>query len=100
MLQLTKKELSIIKDILHRTIPDRTVWAFGSRVKGTTKKTADLDLAVLGRKSLTLFQSGRLADEFEISLLPFKVDIVDWATCSPQFREIIAENKIVIQGES
>lgn len=99
MLILTDKELAIVQEILKRHIPKHTVWAFGSRVKGTTKKTADLDLAIISEKSLPLTQYSELTDAFDESSLPFKIDIVDWAEAGPEFRQIIAQNKVIIQGK-
>jgi uncharacterized protein len=96
MLVLTPEQLSIVKSILKQLTPDYTVWVFGSRAKGTTKLTADLDLAFIG-KELSLQLESQLREAFAESDLPFKVDIVDWATTSPEFRQIITESKEVIQ---
>jgi type I restriction enzyme S subunit len=41
--------------------------------------------------------SASLRDDFTESDLPFKVDVVDWATTSDSFRRIIARNKVVVQ---
>ena len=97
---LTPEELTIVREILHHRIANHTVWAFGSRVTGAARKTSDLDLAVISDEPLSLRQYGRLVDDFDLSALPFKVDIVDWASTSPEFRKIIAENKVVIQEKS
>ena len=35
-------------------MPNRKVWAFGSRATGTTKPFSDLDLAILGDQPLCL----------------------------------------------
>jgi hypothetical protein len=32
-------------------------------------------------------------------MLPFKVDIVDWASADERFREIVAQCPVVIQGK-
>lgn len=100
MLILSSQELNIVQKILQRHVPKYSVWAFGSRVKGTTKKTADLDLAVITKNGLSVAEKVGLTDDFDESSLPFKVDIVDWANTSPEFRKIIAEKKVVIQDPS
>jgi predicted nucleotidyltransferase len=82
---------------LERRVPDREVWAFGSRVKGTARKFSDLDLAIHGETPLPLSTSAALADDFDDSDLPFKVDVVDWALASPAFREIIRQDAAVLQ---
>jgi uncharacterized protein len=47
-------EWKIILNILHLIIPDRVVWAFGSRARFTIKPYSDLDLAILGNQALSL----------------------------------------------
>jgi type I restriction enzyme S subunit len=95
-LELRPGELEIVREILRRHVPNREVWAFGSRVKGTARPYSDLDLAVLGDQPLPLLVRAELAEEFSESDLPFKVDIVDWATTSERFRQIIESEYVVL----
>lgn len=88
---------AIVRDILQRHIPQCEVWAFGSRAKWTAKKYSDLDLAVFNNEPLPLSLSAALTDDFSESDLPWKVDVVDWATTSEAFRKIIEGNKVVVQ---
>ncbi|MGH8473065.1 MAG: nucleotidyltransferase family protein, partial [Gammaproteobacteria bacterium] len=88
---------AIVADILRRHVPDREVWAVGSRAKWSAKEYSDLDLAVIGEHPLSLSVSAALADDFSESDLPFKVDVVDWATTSESFRKIIERDKVVVQ---
>lgn len=60
-------------------------------------QSSDLDLAIIGDSPLPLNASAALADDFAESDLPFKVDVVDWATTSESFRTIIAQSKVVVQ---
>jgi type I restriction enzyme S subunit len=39
-----------------------------------------------------------LAEDFTESDLPFKVDLVDWATTSARFRKVIEGERIVVQA--
>lgn len=39
-----------------------------------------------------------LREDFNASDLPFKVDLVEWATTAAPFREVIARAKVVIQS--
>ena len=87
----------IVRAILRRRIPDREVWAFGSRAKCTAREFSDLDLVVIGDQPLALAVSADLAQDFEDSDLPFKVDVVDWATTKERFRKIIEEASVVVQ---
>ena len=96
-LDIRPDHLKIVQEILERIIPDREVWAFGSRVNGTAKGTSDLDLVVIAENSLDFNTLGALRDAFSESDIPYKVDVVDWATVSETFREIIRKDKVVIQ---
>lgn len=97
-LQLTADELSIVQHILQTIVPHYEVWAFGSRAKGTAKPYSDLDLAVITAEPLDLQTHADLVDAFSESDLPWKVDIVDWATTSDNFRQIILQEYLVIQA--
>ena len=87
----------IVREILRRQVPDCEVWAFGSRARKTSKPYSDLDLAVISKTPLSLQTSGALSADFADSDLPFKVDVVDWATTSSSFRTVIAQDKVVVQ---
>lgn len=87
----------IVRDILRKHVPQHEVWAFGSRVTGTTKQYSDLDLAVIADKPLPVKIRAALADDFSESDLPWRVDVVDWATTSDSFRKIIEQHKVVLQ---
>ena len=97
-LQLTADELSIVQHILQTIVPHYEVWVFGSRAKGTAKPYSDLDLAVITAEPLDLQTHADLVDAFSESDLPWKVDIVDWATTSDNFRKIILQKYLVIQA--
>lgn len=96
MLELTPQELAEVKRILLVHVPDRTVYAFGSRVRGKAKPFSDLDLAVMGETPLEFSQLSALKDAFAESNLPFRVDVIDWADTSESFRRIIEESYAVI----
>jgi type I restriction enzyme S subunit len=46
---------------------------------------------------LPLAVRAALADDFSESDLPWKVDVIDWATTSASFRRIIEGHRVVIQ---
>ena len=87
----------IVRDILQKHVPQCEVWAFGSRAKWKAKQYSDLDLAVITNAPLSLQVSGALADDFAESDLPFKVDVVDWASTSPEFQNLIAQHHVVVR---
>lgn len=93
---MTAVDLQIVQGILHAYIPNREVWAFGSRVKKTHKPFSDLDLAVMGSESLSLGEMADLSYAFSHSNLPFKVDVVDWASTESRFQNIIRSHYVVL----
>lgn len=97
-LELRPEELQMVREILQRHVPGRTVWAFGSRVQGRARRFSDLDLAVLGEQPLAAATQADLAEDFTESDLPFKVDIVDWATTPERFRQIVRGQYVELQA--
>ncbi len=96
-LDVRPDHLEMVRAILRRHVPDREVWAFGSRVAGNAKKTSDLDLCVIGDTPLAYEISARLRLDFSESDIPYPVDVVDWATASESFREVIRGDRVVVQ---
>lgn len=97
LIDVRPDHLELVLDILRRHVPDREVWAFGSRARGTARATSDLDLCILGDTPLGFKLLGRLRDAFSESNLPYKVDVVDWATTGASFRKIMEDCKVVVQ---
>ena len=90
----------IVRSILQKYVPQYAVWAFGSRAKWTAKEYSDLDLSIITDKPLSLDVSASLSDDLSESDLPWKVDIVDWASTSESFRKVIERDKVVVQEAS
>lgn len=87
----------IVRCILQKHVPQCEVWAFGSRAKGTAKPYSDLDLAIITNQALPFKTLVDLADDFSESDLPWKVDVLDWASTQERFRKIIERDKVVVQ---
>jgi type I restriction enzyme S subunit len=81
-------------------VPEHEVWGFGSRATRRAKPFSDLDLAILADHPLSLDVNAGLRNDFSESDLPWKVDVVDWATTSESFRQIIARDKVVVQDRA
>jgi type I restriction enzyme, S subunit len=96
-IDLSPAHWGLVCNILQKHVPQYEVWAFGSRAKWTAKPFSDLDLAIITHQALDWTVSAELADGFSESDLPFKVDVVDWATTSAAFRSIIEADKVVVQ---
>ena len=94
---VSDKEWRIVQDILASILPHREVWAFGSRAQFTAKPYSDLDLAVIGQQPVSLANMADLSDAFSNSDLPYKVDVVDWATTSEPFKKIVEVHHVVVR---
>lgn len=99
-IDVTPEQWKIVRDILRMHVPRWPVWAFGSRATGKAKPYSDLDLAVIKGEPMSLSEGSALAEAFSESDLPWKVDVVDWATTSPTFRRIIERHRVVLQDGS
>ena len=97
LIDISPENWQIVRDILQRYVPDREVWAFGSRAKWTAKEFSDLDITIIGDKPLSIALTADLREAFQESALPFKVDIVDWVNITPSFQQVIQAAKIQIQ---
>jgi predicted nucleotidyltransferase len=87
-----------LSSILKAHLPGRRVWAFGSRATGRrVKRFSDLDLLIDG-DSLSLREGAFLDEALDESRLPFKVDVVQIATLTPEFRTRIEPELILLQG--
>lgn len=86
---ITDKELHIVSGILQRYVPYCEVRVFGSRRDGTARTYSDLDLAIVGEGKMDEALIDTMKDAFQESDLPYRVDLLDWNTISPEFRNVI-----------
>ena len=94
-LTLTDREFTVVNAILRAHLPHNvTVHGFGSRACGRAKVWSDLDLVLEAPAPLPLSLVATLAEAFEESELPWKVDIVDRKTVSDGFGRIIDQSKV------
>jgi len=100
MIGVSKHELSIIIDIIAKYAPDCDVLVFGSRFNSTSKKYSDLDLAFVGDGKLGMNRRLQLENAFAESDLPYRVDVLDYNSVSPEFCAIIDSGNEVIYKRS
>lgn len=96
-IEIASRDWNDVLRILHECVPGMEVWAFGSRARRTAKPYSDLDLALMCAEPLSLEQLAGIADAFDTSDLPIRVDVVDWASASDAFRKIIERDRVVLQ---
>lgn len=99
IIDILPADLEKVCSILDAHTPDFEVWAFGSRVNWKARATSDLDIAVINDIPLTVSEMENLKEAFSSSDLPFKVDVVDWASTSEEFKSIIKTRHIIIQNK-
>jgi predicted nucleotidyltransferase len=91
---MSEQQLALIHKILATWLPAHEVRLFGSRARGTPKPYSDLDLVIMGDTPTPLTTMGQLHEAFANSDLPWRVDLVDWASTSSDFRAHIANHSI------
>jgi len=88
---------NLILQILKNNLPPEIkVYAFGSRTKGTTKRFADLDLALRAEKMVNQSVLDKLNIAFENSLIPFKIDLIDLNNIDEEFLNTILPDLVLI----
>ncbi len=99
MLDLDPAYLTELQAILAKHVPDKIVWAYGSRIKDTSHQGSDLDLALIDRNGLSIpaQQFYSLRDALEESNLPISVDVLDWAALPESFKKEIERAHVVLQ---
>ncbi|HOW50979.1 MAG TPA: nucleotidyltransferase domain-containing protein [bacterium] len=88
---LTPEQAALVKKILTDHLPGRAVRVFGSRVKGTVKRYADLDLCIMGDEPVAHAALLKLIAAFRESDLPFRVDVVEWRVLNEALRREVTE---------
>ncbi len=87
MFGLEEKYLKIVKEILQKHLKGQNVYVFGSRSVGNFKQYSDLDLAIDG--DLNGVDIAELRSDFEESIIPIDVDIVEINRISKEFFDAI-----------
>ena len=89
-------EWEAVRRILRDHAPGIEVRAFGSRVSWTARETSDLDLVLMTEEPLEAMRLAALRAAFTDSGLPFRVDVVDWASASEAFRRVIEREYVML----
>lgn len=95
-IQLSSKQVDLIKSVLQKNFGNADFWIYGSRVKGNAKKFSDVDIIIKGRKIFTIFDIGRAKTDLAESDLPYLVDIIDWHSVTEGFLETIKPDLVKI----
>ena len=97
-IDVTAAERRAVLALLERYLPNTAVWAYGSRVKWTSRPESDLDLVAFARPEQSV-RVAELREAFEESDLPFAVDLFVWDEVSEGFRKHVeAEYLVLAEG--
>lgn len=99
LLHLPERYLLEVKRLLRQHLPQATVLAYGSRVRGDHFEASDLDLAAQFPPSTRPdpFRLSALIEALQDSNLPILVQIVDWDRIPQAFRDEIAAACVELQ---
>ena len=93
-IDLSPPQNKILQKILRQQIPNKTVWAFGSRVEWKASETSDLDLVA---HKCSGAEIADLKEALEESALHCSVDVLNWEDIPDSFRANIKKHYVVVQ---
>jgi predicted nucleotidyltransferase len=84
-----KKYMNILKEIVLSAInPEKVmVFVFGSRAGGHHKRSSDIDIGLLADDKLPVALYHRLRNTIDESIVPWKVDIIDFTRVDSSFKK-------------
>lgn len=98
IIDVQPEHIQMLAQILAKHLPDREVWAYGSRVIGRARKYSDLDMVIMGGEPLNEVTRFLLKEDLSESLLPFIVHVKDWHLIPPDSRDEILRCYAVIHS--
>jgi predicted nucleotidyltransferase len=88
--------MTFLLEAIEQCVPGATVWAFGSRVKGSSRPASDLDLAFLCDNETAKKDLPRLSETLRESDLPFKIQILDFNRLPENMKENIRRQYVLL----
>jgi len=102
MLDLRDKDKNAIIKIAMQTLGNNAeVWAYGSRVKGSSHEASDLDLVIKTPFNVPLLseQLAKFKLELQESNIPINIQSLDWNAIPENFKKNILMNyEVLIDG--
>lgn len=88
---------SLAKEIVLKELNDCDckIFLFGSRVTKENHRFADMDIGILPYKSFNLKTLYVLKEKLDESIIPFKVEIVNFKQVTDKFKEQALKNIVV-----
>jgi predicted nucleotidyltransferase len=81
--------LDIVKQIVLLHVPNDAfaLFLFGSRAVGNAKLLSGIDIGILGTEPLPMMVKAHLDAELEESIVPFKIDLIDFYQVDNDFKK-------------
>ena len=95
-IDLTTKQSKMVKQLLRKHLPNTEVWAYGSRVKFSSRPDSDLDMVAFATPEQAT-DVMLLKEAFEESDLPFTVDFFVWDEVPDNFHKTIKREHFILQ---
>ncbi len=93
---LPPEQLQLVLSLTQAHLPGVEVWAYGSRVRGNSRRYSDLDLVAFAAPGQSS-QVHNLREAFEESDLPIRVDLFLWDELPASFQTQISKEYAVLQ---
>ncbi len=89
--------VDMIKEIILKRVPlDKyAVFLFGSRAVGNAHQMSDIDVGILGEMPLPLLIKADIEETISESIVPFRVDLIEFNQADTRFKEE-ALTKIIV----
>ncbi|MBI4690292.1 MAG: nucleotidyltransferase domain-containing protein [Nitrospirae bacterium] len=83
-----------VKEVVLRFLKDEDVKIvlFGSRARGDSVNTSDVDIGIIAGKRFDKRKLTLLREYLEESTIPYKVDIVDFSMVSEEFKQSVLKD--------
>ena len=94
-LDLEPKQLEAVVGLLRTYLPNTETWAYGSRVKWTSKTASDLDVVAFASADQES-QLSALRSAIAESDLPFRLDLFVWDRIPEAFKDGIKRQHVVL----
>lgn len=96
-IDLPEAHKRLVLEIIRRRLPDATVWVYGSRAKGQSRRYSDLDLMLDDRgQGIPGSVMGNLDEDFDESDLPIIVELHDMAETDARFLERVRKDFLLL----
>lgn len=88
--EMTKK---VVLD--HIDLDKYAVFLFGSQTSKPISRKSDIDIGILGTEKMPLSKIIEIKTVIDDSIIPFKVDIVDFFSANQEFKQVALQSIVI-----